>query len=544
MEMKQYLSILWHWAWLICLGVLVAGGTAYIVSKKMTPVYRASIHLLINQAPGESAGNEFTQIQVSERLARTYSELIKKRPVLEETMIRLDLPFDVETFARNISVSVTRDTQIMVVSIEDIDRERTALIANTLVEVFIAQNQELHSARYAEAIGSWERAVEEVGSLIESLDAQIATLGSVETPAQEATLARLEPQLTQARAHYNETFKQLQSLRVSQAREVNNVVVVEPAVPAQQPMRPRVLQNTILAAVLGGMLALGLVFLIEHMDDTLKTPDQVAEDTGLSTLSAIAVINGDKDKASSKLAAHHLPRSPVAEAYRVLRTNLSFAAIDDGLRSVLITSSSPSEGKSTTAGNLGVVMAQAGKQVIIVDADLRRPTQHKLFETGNNHGLTTALLDGQTPLTDHLQETAITGLRLLTSGPLPPNPAELLNSQRMHQLVESLQAEADLVIFDSPPVLTVADASILAAQVAGSVLVASVGVTRRDALVQAAESLHKAGATLYGVVMNRVRTGRSGYYNYYYRYYHYEYATAPQPRKWLPAWVGTWIGRS
>src|SRR5690606_12110832 len=149
-------------------------------------------------------------------------------------------------------------------------------------------------------------------------------------------------------------------------------------------------------------------------------------------------------------------------AYRMLRTNLEFTAVDGGLKSVLVTSSSPGEGKSTTTANLAVVLAQAGKRVILVDADLRRPIQHKIFDMSNNHGLTTALLDSQSPATHHLQPTAVANLQLMSSGPLPPNPADLLDSQRMLQLLEELQQLADVVLLDTPPVLMVADATILA----------------------------------------------------------------------------------
>jgi capsular exopolysaccharide synthesis family protein len=544
MELKQYFLLLRQWAWLIGLGVLLAGGTAYAAGKNTAPVYRASIHLLINQAPGES-GSEFTQIQVSERLTRTYSELIKKWPVLEETAATLDLPFGPGSLVGKITVSSAPNTQIMVVSVEDTDRGQAALIANTLVEVFVAQNQEFQSARYAQAIASWEAAVEEVGLLVENLEQQIAAIGEANGSEQEARLARLETHLTQARASYSDTFNQLQSLRVAQAREVSNIIVVEPARAPNAPIRPRVAQNTLLAAVVGGMLALGVVFLIEYLDDTVKSPDQISQDTGLSTLGTIAVIQGDK--LADKLTTYHEPRSPIAEAYRVLRTNVGFSAIDGGLRTLIVTSGSPDEGKTTTTANLAVAMAQAGKEVIVVDADLRRPRLHNFFQAANNQGLTTALLDSEAPAASYCRPTAVPGLRLLSSGPLPPNPAELLSSQRMHLLVESLQAEADLVIFDTPPVLMVADASILAAQVAGCLLVAGMGETRRDALAQAAETLHKAGATLYGVVLNRARSGRSGYYYYHYRNYNhdYDYARAGRPsRKWLPAWVATWLGRS
>jgi capsular exopolysaccharide synthesis family protein len=327
-------------------------------------------------------------------------------------------------------------------------------------------------------------------------------------------------------------------VRLEMARQSNRLTLIEPARVPLNSFRPQVTNNTLLAVVVGVMLGLGIAFAIEYLDDTVKTPDQIANDTGLSTLAAIADIKAPTN--AERLVAHYTPRAPVTEAYRVMRTNLSFSAIDQGLRTMLITSASPSEGKSTTAANLAVVMAQSGKRVILVDADLRRPSQHKVFEMANNQGLTTALLDSELPLTAHLQQTIAPGLRLLTSGPLPPNPAELLNSHRMSVVIEELKKESDVVIFDMPPALSVADAAILARQVDGCALVLEVGKTRRDAFLQAVETLNKAGAQIYGVVMNRLRRGRLGYYDYYYyyRYYSYEYGDRkPEPKKGLLGWL-------
>ena len=298
--------------------------------------------------------------------------------------------------------------------------------------------------------------------------------------------------------------------------------------------------NTLLAMIVGAMLAIGVIFLIEYLDDTVKSPDQILEDTDLSTLGVIAQIQGrDRDE---KLITYHTPRDPVSEAFRVLRTNLGFSAIDEGLDSLLVTSASPGEGKSTIVSNIGVVMAQTGKQVVIVDADLRLPTQHKIFGASNNQGMTTALLDTETPVVEHLQKTSIPGLRLLSSGPLPPNPAELLNSQRMSQILQELNEEVDLVIFDTPPTLTVTDSAILSTQVDGCVIVAEVGKTRRAAIIRATESLLKAEANVFGIVLNRLQPKRSGYYdyNYYYQYYSYEYTQKPSQRRrqvGLQGWI-------
>jgi capsular exopolysaccharide synthesis family protein len=527
-----------QWAGLILLGTLLAGATAYIVSRNTTAIYRASIRLLIDQAPGGNM-NEYAQALLSERLARTYSELIKARPVLRQTIEELDLPLSVTEMNRMVTVIQTRDTQIIAIIVEDTDPERAALIANTVAAVFVQQNQDFQSARYASAIVSWERWMQEQADRIEHLENQIKTLATSENAGERPALSRLETQLNEAQISYTRGFNELQALRVSQARESSNIIVVEPAEPFRAPVRPRVLQNTLLAAAVGGMLALGIVFLIEYLDDTIKTPEQVLQDTDLPTLGGIAHIKGVEP--GEKLVAFHTPRAPIAEAYRVLRTNLTYAAIDGGLQSLMVTSASPMEGKSTTIVNLAVVMAQAGQRVILIDADLRRPTLHKHFQVTNNDGLTTSLLDSQAPALSHCCDTRITNLRLLTSGPLPPNPAELLNSQRMRQLIQELQTEADMVLFDTPPVLSVADASILAAQVAGILVVVRAGQTRREGLLRSVESLQNTGANILGVVMNRLRPSGRGYYTYYYyRYDTYETTSAGASAAGRLRWVA-WL---
>ncbi|MBK6432989.1 MAG: CpsD/CapB family tyrosine-protein kinase [Anaerolineae bacterium] len=208
------------------------------------------------------------------------------------------------------------------------------------------------------------------------------------------------------------------------------------------------------------------------------------------------------------------PRSPIAEAYRGLRTNLTFSSLDRPLRTMLITSAGPEEGKSTVLANLAVTEAQAGRRVIIVDADLRRPRQHELFGISNATGLTTALADekGLQNLSLQatvLQATEVPGLRVLTSGPLPPNPTELLASQRMAALLTALSALSDLVLFDAPPVVVVTDAAILASQVDGVLLVVNANGTRREHAQRAQQLLAKVNARIVGSVLNNAAPDRS-----------------------------------
>ncbi|NOZ27207.1 MAG: CpsD/CapB family tyrosine-protein kinase [Chloroflexi bacterium] len=198
------------------------------------------------------------------------------------------------------------------------------------------------------------------------------------------------------------------------------------------------------------------------------------------------------------------PRSPVAEAYRSLRTNLEFSSLDHPLRTLLITSPGPDEGKSTTLANLAVTTAQTGRRVIIADCDLRRPRQHEIFSLSNGVGLTTMVRDESALAQPPLQETEVPGLWVLPSGPLPPNPAELLASQRMNQVIERLAGEADLVLFDAPPVIAVTDAAVLASKLDGVLLVINAGSTKRQFAQRAKEVLDRVNARLIGAVLNNV----------------------------------------
>ena len=219
-----------------------------------------------------------------------------------------------------------------------------------------------------------------------------------------------------------------------------------------------------------------------------------------------------------ELITYEYPKSSMAEAYRTLRTNLGFASMDDPCRSILFTSTSPRDGKSTVASNLAVVMAQAGNRVVLIDADLRKPVQHQIFDVDNRQGLTSVLLqkvEAETAMHNGLVEN----LHVITSGPIPPNPAEILGSERTRHLLQQLLDEYDYVFIDSPPILAVTDAAILSTIVDGVVLVVNYAVTRNEMAREAVEQFKKANARVLGVVLNQVQMESSDY-KYYYYYYH------------------------
>lgn len=211
-------------------------------------------------------------------------------------------------------------------------------------------------------------------------------------------------------------------------------------------------------------------------------------------------------------------KSAVSEAYRTLRTNVQFTGVDNQTQKIMVTSAGPREGKSTTVANLAVSMAQTGKTVLIIDADLRNPSQHKLFGFDNRQGLSIALVQNQ-DFRDLIRETEIPGVMVLTGGPIPPNPAELVGSKRMKHLIEQVSEQFDLILIDTPPVVAVTDAAIIAQEVDGVILVLASGEINKDYAQRAKEQLDKVGAKILGAVLNKVDINTREYYYYY--YYHH-----------------------
>ncbi|YBV91692.1 CpsD/CapB family tyrosine-protein kinase [Bacillus sp. PK9-021] len=215
-----------------------------------------------------------------------------------------------------------------------------------------------------------------------------------------------------------------------------------------------------------------------------------------------------------RLLAHNSPKDPVAEQYRTIRTNIQFSGADQDIKSLLLTSSGTAEGKSTTASNLAAVYAQQGLKVLLIDADLRKPTAHYTFRLENHAGVTN-VLTRQSTLGQAVQETEVRDLYVLTSGPIPPNPSELLASNQMEELLKEMKKQFDMVIFDTPPILAVADAQILANQVDASILVVSSGKTDKEAALKAKELLVHAKSKLLGAVLNNRKADSGNYYYYY-----------------------------
>lgn len=303
---------------------------------------------------------------------------------------------------------------------------------------------------------------------------------------------------------------------MAEASSLNNVLIDDAARIPEQPIRPRVIQNTLLAAIVGLITGVGIIFLVDFFDDTVKGPEELERETGLSTLGKVVKFPVPEPQAA--LIAKHEPRSPTAEAYRRLRTNIQFVNIDNPLHTLLVTSAEAGEGKSTTSANLATVLAQTSERVILIDADWRRPNIHKIFGMPNSTGLTQVRLDPGLNLR-HLRESSVKNLYVLTTGPLPPNQVELLGSERMRETLRKLSEKVDYVVLDTPPVLAVADALVLSSVVDGALLVVN-EKTRLPAVLEATKQLKKVDAPLAGIMVNGIRRKGKlyGYYDYSYGY--------------------------
>lgn len=356
--------------------------------------------------------------------------------------------------------------------------------------------------------------------LVDQYSIRLGTL-----PAKSMEFARLERDRSVLAQTYNFMRQKLEEAKISEASEVGKVRIIDYARPPRDWIKPNTKNNLLFGIISGFILALFVVMIRELMDVSIKSIHDI-EKQGMSVLGTIPefgeVIN---DRKFNKTGRRNIitidnPDSPISEAYRSIRTNILYSRSQNN-SSILITSPGSAEGKSTTVSNLAVLYAKTGKKTLLLDADLRKPVQHRIFNVNQEQGLVHYLLDMNINLNDLIQPTYIGNLSVLASGTIPPNPAELLGTEKMINLLAQLEEKWDVILIDTPPILVVTDASLLAKAVDNMILVIKSGVTHKEALVRSQKIIDNLNTAFSGTILNGVSDRHSYYSNYYYsEYYH------------------------
>ena len=512
MEIHAQLNILRRWLPLTLVAVLAAAALGFALSSIQAKQYESKATLIVG-ASLSGVNPDYNQLLVSQRLSSTYASIATTHDVMAEVIKELGLGDSPEALATRISVRTSPDTALLEVTARDGAADKAAAIANAVAKNLINVSPAVRGQE-AELLDSIEADITAVRSEISATQAKIEELigNDSRTPAEEATLQTLQSRIVSLRA----TYATLLSYTSSQAS--NLLTIVQPALAPDGPIPSRPQVNALLAATLAFLIVCAVVFVVEYLDDALKDPKQVSDTLGLPTLGSIERMRGGGDRRPFyRLVALLYPRSLTAEAYRTLRTNLEFAAVDKPVRSLLVASAVPREGKTVTSANLAIVVAQAGQRVLLVDLDLRSPGVTDLFNLPNVRGFTDLIRSPMMDPSTLVQTTEQQNLHILATGPLPPNPAELIASQRARDLLSALAATYDLVIVDSPPASLFADAPILSSYLDATLLVVESRRGRQAKVLHVLDGLQRAGATILGVVLNGTARNERPEYGYYYQ---------------------------
>lgn len=454
-DLREIFFIVLRKWYLIAICFILAVGSSFVVSQYyLKPIYKANATLFLGKESDKIASLSFADIQLNNQLVSDYRELLKSDLVADS--IKEKLGVDVKKFKSNVNVQTVKDTRIFSISYEDTDPQLAANVVNELSVVI----------------------------------KQMAT----------------------------------------DIIQVKNVKVIDIAKVPEAPISPNKKKNIALAGIAGLLLGAGLIYLLEMIDYTFKKPEQLEKQLALNVIGVVPKFEGGKRGQSKKkdpkqleqdylknLITKNDPKAPASEAFREIRTNLHYTSVDKELKTIVVTSPTLGDGKTVTAVNMAVAIAKSGKKVLIIDTDLRKPKVHLYFGVKNGEGITNMLSSEKS--NNKVKPSKIEGisnLDIITSGPIPPNPAELLSSNRMQQLLENLKNEYEVIIIDTPPVGQVTDAAILSGIADGVLLVCASSQTRIDIAKRAKKALDSVNSNIIGAILTKMNTGRGSYYSYKY----------------------------
>ena len=522
MEIRTLVNPLLRWWWLILASTLVAMISSFVATLRQPPIYQSQTTLIIGRAiadPNPSTG----EFYLAEQLAAIYADIANREPVRNATMQALGLSSLPSYIAR-----AQPQSQIIQIQVTDVNPVRAQAVANELGRQLILQsptaaNPEDEERRkfVTDQLNRLQSQINQTQTDIETLQEQLGNLTSArEINDVQNQISSLQTVLNTLQSNYNGL------LANTEQGAVNTLAVIDVANLPRQPIGPNKPMTILLSGAIGFALAAAAAYLIEFLDNTIKTPDEITSLFGAPIIGRIGEF--PEDQASWKLVSE-VPRSPIADSFRVLRTNLDFANAAKPRKIILVSSADLGEGKTTVASNLAAIFSQADRKVVLLDGDLRRPSLHQWLEKTNPTGLSD-IFRNRITLWEAITTTSDKNISLITSGPLPPNPTELLASPKMDEILENLREIADVIIIDGPPFL-VPDASVLADKVDGVIVVVRPRYSRRGSVKAMAENLNRIGADVIGVVINRIPKSRGGEFDTYYEGYSQKYTPKPPAPK-------------
>ncbi len=510
-DLREYVRVVRARKYEIGVVTVVLVAATMFFTFQQTPIYQGTTKVLVKPVQNPTSSVSVPQ----QPNLDTERELVLSQAVAQKVQKDVSLATPVDTLLEHVKVQVVTDTEVMEVKYDDPYPAMAARLANGFAQAYVDFRSEQALDQFQAAASAIQKRIEGVQDNLTTVNRKLA---SAKNPS---TRDALQAQRDTFVAQLAVLQQRLLDLQSSASVAQSSAEIVQRAEVPTSPVSPNKVRNGILALFAGLALGVGLAFLRERLDDRLKTRHEIERRLGAPVLAAVPRLGSWRRGDSARLVMRTEPKSPVSEAYRTLGTNIQYLASKQPLKVVMVTSSLGGDGKTTTAANLAVALAQAGKRVILVSADLRRPRLHHFFGLANELGLANAL--AETVSTRELtKEVGIPSLRVINAGAPPNDPAALLGSNQMAEFLRGLRQVSDFVIIDTPPVLAVADASILAPHVDGTLFVMDAEQSSRLALAQARDQLENAGANVVGAVYGNFEPGQGAYYpyyNYYSQYY-------------------------
>ncbi|MGH2679033.1 MAG: polysaccharide biosynthesis tyrosine autokinase [Actinomycetota bacterium] len=509
-DLREYLAILRYRKWTILFITTLVVASALFFSYRQTPIYESETRVLVRPST-PPAGVAPTIVNLD-----TERALVDSDAVASLVREQLELPRSPGALLESLEVSVETNTEILAIRYSDPDPLVAQRLAQGFAQAYTTFRRQQAQQQFRSQAGAIQEQIAGVEDRIADIQGEI---DATEDTEEQNTLSAQRDSLL---ARLGVLQQEMENLRTLTASQSTGGEVVQPANLPSSPSSPDVIRNGLLALAVGLALGTGLVFLRERLDERLRGRADLETQIGAPVLATVPRARRRRRRAHrDDIVTLTDPKGGAAEAYRTLRTNIQFLARTGTFRVIGIVSPAAGEGKTTTAANLAVSLAHAGKRVIVVSCDLRKPRLHRCFGIPNDPGLT-RVLSGMN-LMDAMQKPRPDNLRVLASGPTPPNPAELIGSDAMEAILETLQTFADFVILDTPPLLAVSDGVGLASRCDGVLMVADARTTARGALAHGREQLEQVGATIVGGVLNNFDPSRARYYSHYHGSYYASY---------------------